>query len=637
MHPSVMKQHTIPTPFASAVKTLAERRIARASPVGEEEHSQDRPGGRTLLILGMVVLAGCWLAIEWPTIRHGVDFTDFGQAATIPHRMANGDKPFLDCWKHSVHLSEYYVSWLFRLKPDATLLDLRICSSVIQFIAFGAVFLVLSRMTRPVFALIATAVSMTAVKVWYTQPPSYMTVPATFAVLTVTVYWVALRRETAVARYGLSALAGLIGVFTATCRLPFAGIVVLPAAALIPALWARSRRRETLQTTGGFLVGAALAAGIVAAVIIGFGYGDIALARYRTFVTRPDYGAESFALFREAVQGLITTGIASGGYLALCLILASGLAERVPRWIRVVLALVLAAAYAEYFNAEMWHQIHLLGHGMLGLALGLIVHWPRRDQDAADRRIRIEHAFVCLAGGGIAFLSMAGSNRAQWAAIHASHFILALATILILELPARMRARSRAWFVDRLVSRVATGGLVVAVFLASSCWYLVYGAHRDLYSVRHPEAHVPFRSARLAGITSTPERVRLVDELVAYVQERVKPGGFTLAYYDLPLFYFATDTRPAPFVSWLLSYLPASLEREILDDMIRRGRIPELVIRTRVYPSRWWPDAASKERYGEAVYSTVDPERRPLNCWVEEHYVLDRGFGPLEVWRKKGE
>ena len=137
-----------------------------------------------------------------------------------------------------------------------------------------------------------------------------------------------------------------------------------------------------------------------------------------------------------------------------------------------------------------------------------------------------------------------------------------------------------------------------------------------------------------SGITSTASRVESLDRLVEYVGQRVLPGGYLLAYYDVPLVYFATGTRPAVCTSWVMDNWHGPLEGQVLADMLARSRIPELVIRNRIFPGRQWPayETGHKKNYTYDTYSSEDPERRPFNAWVEDNYALAERIGPFEIW-----
>ncbi|MBN2560301.1 MAG: hypothetical protein JXQ75_05165 [Phycisphaerae bacterium] len=589
--------------------------------------------------LGLLLLGACWLAIEAPTIRHGCDLTDFGRSATVAHRLAHSDRPFLDASGNVASLAEYYASWLFRLEPEATLLDLRIVDSIVQFVAFVAVYLVLARVTTPLKALVGTAVSMPIVKIWFTQALAYHTVPATFAILSIATFWAAMNSHRRGTRYAVAGIAGVLGVAAATSRLPHVGMVALPAVALLSAHVARSRWREALQSTTVYVLAFVATTALVAGLIHYAGLGDVVVQRFRLAFSGYG-GATRLGFFWEGMRESVAAAVISANCLALCALLMSNTLARLPRWLRVFMALGVAATYTHYLHVQSGCETRLLGFGFVGVTAGLIAFWPRHDQNEPQRRAAMDRTFLYLTSVFIVLLSMVGSNTGTSAAIRGAHYLIALSVILVIELPGHLPCLGKAWFVEPVLNRVVPGSIVAAVVLASASWYLVYGSYRDLYAFSRPDCHVPFKSARLAGITSAPQRVELIDKLVEYVQERVEPGGLILAYYDVPLLYFATDTRPAPFITWILENRPASLEQAVLDDMIQRGRIPELVIRNTVFPSREWPDfgvSESKKAYTHETYSSDDPERRPINAWVDANYALTKRIGPLEIWSPKDE
>ncbi|MFQ5422348.1 MAG: hypothetical protein ACE5F9_00040 [Phycisphaerae bacterium] len=586
---------------------------------------------------GLLVLATCWVASEGPTIRHGCDLTDFGQAATIAHRLAHGDRPFVDCMVNAVSLAEYYASWLFWLKPNATLLDLRIANSAVEFGAYVAVYLVLCGLARPSVSLLCTAASIPVVRVWYTQVPSYNSLPATAAILSIALYWAALRRYESRSRYTFAFVGGLVGGLAATCRLPLIGLAGLPAVFLIPALAAGIRRREALASAIAYVLGHIVVLSIAAGVIIQAGLAAAAVERFLMVVSRGHYGTESITLLGRGVRDIAHTGVVAANYVAVFVLLMSLATARFPKWLRIILAAAAAIMLARHLGVRSAHTANTLGFELVGVTLGLIAWWPRRNLDHEARLAAAERSSLCMVAVFMAILFMAGSNTGPWAAAHGSHLLAALSILLILELPGRVRSLGKTWFVSPVVNRVATVSMVAAVVGASFHWWITYGSYRDMFSVRHPERQVPFRSAALAGLTSTAKRVDAVDRLVERVRQRVRPGGYILAYYDVPLVYFATGTRPAVCASWVMENWPAPLEQQVLADMLRRSRIPELVIRNRVFPGRRWPacEAEHRKRYTDDTFAPDTPERRPINAWVEANYDLTDPVGPFEVWLPK--
>ncbi len=583
---------------------------------------------------GLGLLLVCWVAMEAPTIRHGCDLTDFGQAATIAHRLAHGDRPFVDSIHSTVTLSEYYASWLFRLMPNATLLDLRIANSVVAFASYAAVFLLLCGLTKPSLALLCTAASMPVVRSWFTQVPTYHTLPATAAIMSIALYSAALRRPESHSRYGLAFVGGIVGALAATCRLPLLGLAALPAAALAPAWIAGAGGRRALALPFAYLIGFMIFLGLVAGLVIQAGLGSVAIERYLMLTSRGEYGSESITLLRYGLRDFLMSGVVAANYLAVFVLLMSAATAWVPRWLRVALAMAAAIIFARYLGMRDTHTARIMGFGLVGVTLSLLTWWPRHGWSIADRRLAVERSFLCLAAVYVMILFLAGSNTGQNALVHVSHLSIALSILLILELPKRMHRLGKPWFLHATVNRATAVGVVAAVVLASlHCW-VVYGSYRDTFSVRQPERQAAFRSAALAGITSTASRVASVDRLVEYVRQRVRPGGYLLAYYDIPLVYFATGTRPAACASWMMEAWPATLEHQVLADMLARSRIPELVIRNRVFPGRKWPahEAGNQKNYTDDTYACDDPQGHPINAWVEANYALADRIGPFEIW-----
>lgn len=121
---------------------------------------------------------------------------------------------------------------------------------------------------------------------------------------------------------------------------------------------------------------------------------------------------------------------------------------------------------------------------------------------------------------------------------------------------------------------------------------------------------------KLSGILTTSDRAYTVDRLVKAIDLYSKPGGRILAYEHLPMLYYLANRLPSTNTSWVTPTFDKSLREAILEDMISRGRTPQLVVRatyTTVDPR--WPTVRSPIAWGQNQQETD-----PIDKWVREHY-----------------
>ena len=136
---------------------------------------------------------------------------------------------------------------------------------------------------------------------------------------------------------------------------------------------------------------------------------------------------------------------------------------------------------------------------------------------------------------------------------------------------------------------------------------------------------VPFTHKKLSGIFSSEERVKGLEELLKYTDQRIKKDDFLLTYTNSPLLYFLTDTRPAYNFTWTFGVYPFSQVGYYTDLMIKKNRIPTYCIIESVeidYPS--WENSPKH----------IVPEN-PLTTYIQENYYPEKYIFPYEVWKRK--
>jgi hypothetical protein len=165
--------------------------------------------------------------------------------------------------------------------------------------------------------------------------------------------------------------------------------------------------------------------------------------------------------------------------------------------------------------------------------------------------------------------------------------------------------------------------------------------------------NTPFTYGRLRGIYSTKERVTDVEELLRWLAPRVRPGDFLLAYSEIPLLYYLTDSLPA--LNYTANYPPpwsSAVPRDAVKYMLRQKRVPAYAVRETVSPAnigkqldflpfaaRAWPVRIFMPKLIKypphrrfVVYSNSE-ETDPVNAFVMKHYRLVKSMGSFEIWQ----
>jgi len=179
---------------------------------------------------------------------------------------------------------------------------------------------------------------------------------------------------------------------------------------------------------------------------------------------------------------------------------------------------------------------------------------------------------------------------------------------------------------------------LATLFAVVLCVVIDYFSHsvRHNFVYRGPPTDkltAEFSYPQLAGIRSDPVTVAVLEKMLEYLSSRVEPGDFLLAYDQIPLFYYLTQTRPAVDHVWTSFTAPARVRARSLEKMIENGRVPGYVVFSQRSPRPW---------------GTPDRATAPIHAFVRENYRReavfktpgwwDPGSGPqLEVWKRKSE
>lgn len=164
--------------------------------------------------------------------------------------------------------------------------------------------------------------------------------------------------------------------------------------------------------------------------------------------------------------------------------------------------------------------------------------------------------------------------------------------------------------------------LVFLFVFKSYSMYRVY-----LYNEVISEVTVPFTSPVLKGVYSTPKKVAFIDELLTYLQPRVKRGDYFLTYYYSPMLYFLTHTRPSYGEVWAdEDSAPFHIRKQMAIDMVRENKQPEYVVRMMVHPGHHFKDPFH--------FVCEDNNICPLDAFLHKYYYIDKIIYPFQIWRK---
>ncbi len=416
--------------------------------------------------------------------------------------------------------------------------------------------------------------------------------PAAFSVLAASVF-LADRRET---WFSYNTLSSLLLVVASVCLIqgivqrrprwlfaagvaigvaPFARFpnllnAALPSAILLAAWFEPERRKSLVRDVGFALLGVAVGAGALLALIAVRGdfhlYGDGVRSLFAPSMENAGYSGEDLMESFAADQ---LKAVAWG--LGVC-VFGVGLAQamqRVPRklrWLLVVAACALGI-FGLAREGEPWRWV-VPGTSyfvLAALALGA-------GKPSAALRVA---AWVTLIGVIVAPL---GSNNG----IKNAHMGLWLALPVLL-------CALWTWRPKALLDQAPLLALIAAVVLCAEGAYRAHSyTYRDAQrgglttGIDHPQ---------LRGQYTTPARAKSVRQVLAALEQRVDPGDYILAYEGTPLLQYLTKTRPYLNRPWLMGWERADVVQRLAREAPRRtGCLPVVVVTVGSTRDPGWPE-----------------------------------------------
>ena len=275
-----------------------------------------------------------------------------------------------------------------------------------------------------------------------------------------------------------------------------------------------------------------------------------------------------------------------------------------------------------------------LGLGLAMTAWLLAVFWTSRSVGRVLREFVLEPSYVLAWLGGIGLLAAHALGRCRlppWAAcslalalctlyasvwsyvgVRSATFAFPVVVPLVVGLAGIAGTRPREADPAPVLDPTGRGGRGPVLALAALA--LVSVAGQLPTRVRYTAA---FRTPGLLGVSSTPARVRSVDDVVALVRGETRSGEPVFVLSDLPGFYFLAG-RPNPTrVDWLLPQELSRAEiRRAVNDLERRP--PRLVIVT-----------------DHDIFQHGPSRLRPILAYLGRRYVLAHRDGELDVYRPR--
>ena len=566
---------------------------------------------------GLVVFVLIYLGYGLHRFSLGLDFTDEGAHLAWPLRALFGETLFSSELVTLSRPIEVYLFIPFSLHPSMTLYEFRLAGWSLHLLSFAVLATYLFRRSGAALqSLLIASLPFFACHIFGEASPNYNSLTCDFLLLALSLRGLMVLPATG-SRHLIGVLSGLM-LFAATFSHPGLGLV--GACFVLRECWTQNLlgnlRRGRLSAGNAGVAAFLLSWSAFALYFIASGTaarwaGRLALTGSFTANSLRDSPGRFLAGL--AVHPFIHSPLALG-------FTAAGLALAVWLWWQRRSSIeatglagpLFAGLIAVSFVATFSFARHDLGTNIAqGGLLLLLVHGVVRPVRAGPEED--ETGFLMLMSGLGAFLCATltyyfNAERSWVSGILALPFAFAVGLTLVAR-PGSTRP---------LLGILQTGILLLAVASLAANHYVQI--QRDA----PPGALTAgFDLPKLRGIKSTEERVRVIQELSAYLQPRLTRGESLVVYDDAPMLYYILDARPAYGLTWAVRYNQSPATLQFLDRELEARPLPRYVIRTLVDVSNPAWSTAPRTNY----------DHYPLNETVTANYRLEHTIFPFEIWR----
>jgi hypothetical protein len=545
----------------------------------------------------------------------GIDLTDEGSYLSTAMRYSLGDVPFRDEFMNTVRPFDLLVSPVFIVFPDISLLQMRSLGLILEILSLLTLFLFFSRYAPPL--LVAFACSVAFFINCGILSPSYNSLSRGFSTISLTFYLFSCVSEGRYRRISLSALGG---AFFSLCVLSYPSqilLLIIPIAAGVFSLLSPTRR-DILWTPWFVFVGTFVSLMAFAFILlISFGLLPDFVEGFSTMRSITPFGSgpwvKSQILLRELLQ------IMPYGLGILCVYLVAFLivpANR-RRFDFIFAALAVAIMSSIFAIPSPPATLKVFVFAVILPFVGLLLKYRVDSQSSSNINWNMIRNSAIAWGFFLALLYGTTSGNSVLQCRNGIAPLLAVGIVTLYRFVDE-HARSSGDSMRRLMWPVLPY-LMIIPFCFAGLKYSYHNIYRDL-DVHELTAR--FKHPKLKGIYSTPEKVAALGDLLDYLDERVKPRDYFLAYNYIPMLYFLTHSRPAYGAAWARDDWPLPVRQRLLSKMIQQDRIPEYCVRMLTWPVNSWKRVMPYD------------DRGPLDLFLNSNYYLEHIIYPFEIWHR---
>ncbi len=575
------------------------------------------------------ILSTIFLGIGYYHSIKGIDLTDEGAYVSMPMRYTMGDVPFQDEIFGAPRPAPLLVSYLFKINPDISLRQIRLCGVVIVTIGYIFLYLIISRYIYP-FLTAALCLIMFLINNYFgLLSPSYNLLSNNFLSISLALWFFSLGTT---GRLKMAFLALLGGIFLGLAVISYPTTIIITSVPLLFILFILVKSKEHkpfILPTAILLLSFFIIMGAALFMLLHHGLLADFIQANKDLLAASSIGSKG--LFVKLFDSMLSawhyrlSPLLAGLLFLPVLFFKSKRKEAskiiLPILVAITIATVLVSLYLSIHRNMDTVRLELIFFITLFTLAVLFITSLLNQNDEHKNTCKPSWAIVknILAGWGI-ILSLIYAVSST-SASNCIMGIMPLFLICMFSLHKMSTKDMNDAFANNQVKKI---GPVLFYLIVAALFYAAF-MYNMRYVYRETDfrtLNYPFKHAKLTGIYSGREKVETTEALLSYLDKRVKPNDYFLAYNRIPLLYYLTHTRPAYGTVWISDTYPVELRKKLLDRMIRRGRIPEYCVRMLAEPEGNWKT------------NILYDKNSPLNLYVTQNYYVDKIIYPFEILRR---
>lgn len=559
--------------------------------------------------------------------KGGINLTDEGLYFSAPYRYSFGAVPFKDAIHNATRQYDLLMAPIFQVFPNITVLQYRTTGVLLHLSSIVAVFFLFSKLAPPILVAAFCAIFFFVNTFAGIPTPSYNSLVTAFGLWTFVLWMLGLFGKTFRKKCVFIILSAIFMCLTIASNISALVILIVPFVSTV-FFWLKGRRQEAQLT-------------VIFIVVVSFIFLFASILLFTSGI---------WPYFLEAIiNDATSSNLVQGGIIG-----------KISRTWEGIMSVALNSLYLVYLITNigiflLWIVGKLKGKlGFLIMILSifgmLIFFFPVSKYPAFDF-VLVIFSILCFPIVLINFFIY--ENRERIILILGTFWSLVQIISFGMLSTNALQSTVKGAFLLFLVAILSIYKLLsifvkknrfkkVYVFCLMSLIIIIFtirGINTYLNTiyleVDYNKLTTAFKHPKLAGIYSVPEKIKPLEDLLEYLKPKLMKGDYLIAYNDLPILYYLTDTQPLYPNVWSFEYWwPLEYRKKLMQKMLTNGKNAQYAVHMVTNPGYGWGTPIT-----EGLSFDLKEIGECLLCnYVENNYVLEKYIFPFEVWRKgKGE